>query len=219
MQPKIYRDVVPKKNCLELLELLKKYNSHKINGGNWAPVNDETISYSYFDNENLASKVSKIYQQFSFGLWGNADEVENAIINLLYPLASLHATINEYQLDNCYSLPSSGYCSRYTLNHFPVGGGYLAAHNDDYNLIAQLQTLLYITEKPKYYLHGDLLVETPQGVFLDNDLSPRMGDVLVFDPRMEHQVTTIDPDVAMKKFDYQSGRVTAVFVPMKLSKE
>ena len=30
MQPKIYRDVVPKKNCLELLELLKKYNSHKV---------------------------------------------------------------------------------------------------------------------------------------------------------------------------------------------
>lgn len=46
-----------------------------------------------------------------------------------------------------------------------------------------------------------------------------MGDVLVFDPQLEHQVSAIDPNSAMKKFDYESGRVTAVFVPMKLNKD
>lgn len=220
MKPTIYREVVPKKSLLELLKLLKLYNSFKVNGGNWAPVTDDVRSYSYFDHENQVSKVKKIYQQFSFGLWGSDNEVEDEIKNLLYPLQVLHSSINTPQLDkNCNALPSTGYCTRYTLNHFPVGGGYLGPHTDDYNILNQLQALLYITEKPKYYSQGDLLVKTSHGIFTDSDFNPRMGDVLVFDPQLEHQVSAIDPNSAMKKFDYESGRVTAVFVPMKLNKD
>ena len=173
MLPEIYRDVVPKKNLLELLQLLEKYNESKVDGGNWMPVTDENISYSYFDNNNEASKVKKIYQQFSFGLWGNDNEVNERIKNLLYPLQVLHANVNNYHLGkNSSTMPSSGSCCRYTLNHIPVGGGYIDPHTDDKNEDHQLQTLLYITEKPKYYSQGELLVKTPKVLFSDNVLNP-----------------------------------------------
>jgi hypothetical protein len=213
---KIYRNIISKTNVVLIRKLLQAYNSMQINGGSWAPINDSISSYSYFDNNDESSKVKKIYQQFSFGLWAG-EGIEKEIKNLLYPLQVLHASVNGYLIDakKSSSFPSTGFCSRYTLNHIPVGGGYIDSHTDDKNETQQLQTLLYLTEKPEHYSVGEILIKTPEGIFSDDELEPKCGDVLVFDPGLFHEVTPIDPAKDLIKFDYSSGRVTAVFVNIK----
>jgi hypothetical protein len=216
MNPYIVRNVISEKDLLLIRKLLNIYNSTVINGGSWSPVSNDNSSYSYFDNNNSESKVKKVLQQFSFGNWGGG-VVEFKIKKLLYPLQILHAKVNKYPLgENSESLPSTGYCSRYTLNHIPIGGGYMEPHKDDKNELQELQTLLYLTEKPKHYSTGSLLVQTPNGQFSDDSLDPKMGDVLVFDPGMIHEVTKINSESKLSKYDYNSGRVTAVFVQLKL---
>jgi len=106
----------------------------------WHPLADDSPSYHRFNNEYEKSYVKARVHQFQFHLWqGDAGEV----IELFSDLFGLRKKLLGLKTDHFMTqLPSEGFASRVSVNHYPRGGGYMAEHQDPVHEFNQIQTLI-----------------------------------------------------------------------------
>lgn len=116
--------------------------------------------------------------------------------------------------------PEDGWWTGCRFNQYPVGGGFMAQHTDGEYLGNDLppggyaQPLLLMTQKGVDFQHGGGFV-CRNGVWEDVDVQCGIGDVLVYDAAIPHEVRPIDFRLPLDLTTF-SGRIVAAVTPLKV---
>jgi len=172
------------------VDALKK--QYKYSPMGWKSISDFQNYYQYFDDNTINTKVTKCIHQISLGHWGHHNLLQERIIANLNPLINLSNSLNG-AIKDINSFPSSGYCSRFTFNSYPLSSGFIDMHTDPSWQLHKYQILLILSEYP---------YEGKQGLWVDLNGQRRwiseqrlsFGDVVIFDHSKLHGVSHIISD-------------------------
>jgi hypothetical protein len=154
------------------------------------------------DNDPPKSQVKRICRSFSTFYWNDGDfggerPYMLALARLRNRLAGLEESFAATRIeDEHLSIP--------TIVHYPVGGGYLQAHEDPPGKQRAVVTAI-LSQLGSDYGSGGLYADDPEGrrVMLDADLE--VGDVYLLNPAVRHGVAPVDPDEPLE-LDSERGR-------------
>ena len=151
---------------------------------------------------------------FAHDIYGMHDIFRRLIVfrNNLYSLAP-NFTVNGTE---------DGMWSASRINHYPKGGGFMAAHTDvgtanlskNLGMEQYVQLILVMSIKGKDFMEGGAYIVEEDGTrnFYEDDF--QLGDVVIYDGRVVHGVEEIDP---MEPLDLNSfdGRHVALVTLFK----
>ena len=143
-------------------------------------------------------------------------EIRNYVSNIkkhgkIYP--------NARSISNSLNLRKYLFCDFVRMIQYPVGGGFLAEHDDHdkYYCKGVYQALLPLTVKKipgkrrmlATYETGGLYIKTKNRIIFIDDYV-KAGDLLLFDPKVPHGINSVD---SMKKLNVSrwNGRLTLAF--------
>jgi len=175
----------------------------------WQACVDGCPDYHRAIDENPFSRIKTRMRVFQFHRWNNHSDLFQPFFRIFELKARLAGRLLSEIYDN---VPSQIIIPRLTVNHYPVGGGYLAEHVDPVGDFAKVQTLVQLSERGKDFTQGGLYYRSSiagQKISLEEALEP--GDLLLLSPGLPHGVEAIDPD---QPLDWKSRRGRLMAVPI-----
>ncbi len=132
-------------------------------------------------------------------------------------LARLRNRLQGYMPDFALDRVEDGLWTAARIQHYPVGGGFLAPHRDtvlasksrDAGAPIFLQPVLLLTKAGSHFETGGGWVQGADGQKLHYEAFCEPGDVVLYDGQRPHGVDDIDPHKALNLGEL-TGRLTAV---------
>ncbi|HED66074.1 MAG TPA: hypothetical protein ENJ09_11035 [Planctomycetes bacterium] len=171
------------------------------------------------------------YQRLMLGEFGDSETQRSFFVRMMYsPLWNedrwgMHASFRKLialrnhlygvESDFCLDGPHGTTYTLSRLHHYPSGGGFLNSHRDEVaagvpaaaGLHGYIQVLLVLTEKgTDFHSGGGYFVRDGERVHYEDFTRP--GDILIYNGRTLHGVSTVDPD-APTDLTSSAGRYSA----------
>jgi len=136
--------------------------------------------------------------------------------------------------NNLYSLPpeftvngtDNGMWSAARINHYPRGGGFMAAHSDvgtatiseNMGLEQYVQLILIMSKKGADFYEGGAYINDENGKRIFYEDECELGDVVIYDGRVIHGVEEIDPMEPLDLSSFEGRHVALVTLFKHFSK-
>ena len=154
------------------------------------PLNDDTPFYYYVVP---SSDPTRSLIHLSLATWPTNSALQASLLSELEPLYKEYiARHPQPELDAFGLLPSTGRCSRYTFNLYPIHG-YTQYHQDPINNFHPFQLLALIQDPFSHSLYiqkSEFAFEEYSSAYIS------AGDCIYFDPQRSHAVLPpkLDPE-------------------------
>lgn len=167
-------------------------------------------------NNHPDSYVESYAHKFYFYPW-NQNIFD--FFNIFKPVFELKNLISNLPRDKFFtSNPiQDDFVIRCLFHHYPLGGGYIAKHADTVGMHQAVTAIVALSNKGCDFQTGGLYVvdNKKQKIFIDDEL--KMGNVLFFNPEIEHGVDDIQGETDGGFFDI-NGRWIMIAATIKTMK-
>jgi hypothetical protein len=140
--------------------------------------------------------------------------------NIFSKVFELKNLISDLPKDKYFSSTpiESDFVLRCVFHHYPLGGGYITKHADTIGVHQKVTSILALTTKGEDFHNGGLYVIdiNNEKVYVDKYL--QTGNVLFFNPEIEHGVDEIDDNSKEDGFFDINGRWIMIAATIKSAK-
>jgi hypothetical protein len=108
----------------------------------------------------------------------------------------------------------AGFWNARRIHHYPCGGGFMVRHTDTHfcALLGEhgyLQVIYLLSQRGTDFSTGGGMIWDLAGNPIDLEMAGGFGALVIFDGRIRHAVTDIDPTAAFS-FEARTGRLSAI---------
>jgi len=147
----------------------------------------KTVNFHRIDNNHQQMSVKRIAHFFRYSYHY---QKATSIFKLIHPLNILRNSIAGLDKNYTFYSDFKGFLSQPAALHYPLGGGYMAAHVDPIEP-QKVEVVLSLSERGVDFKEGGLSIFIDQE-WQDVEKYISFGDICMFRPNIPHRVDPID---------------------------
>lgn len=157
---------------------------------NYRPIDIHCPNFHRLNRIDARATIPGLFHQFSFFPW-NQDIFD--LFVRFRPIFYLKNKLSELSPDAFLDSWEDGVAPRISVQFYPKGGGFLARHSDPVGFHQIVVPTMLLTKKGSDYIEGGIRFKSCDE-WIDIDSLIDVGDVVMFNADLPHEVSPIDPN-------------------------